>query len=69
MGKKDSIKRILVLQLVTFEFILDVLGYACVWFFIYKKMIELQFWQKGDMLVIAIYAITLSSLLMVYGGG
>ena len=39
MGKKDSIKRILVLQLVTFEFILDVLGYACVWFFIYKKMI------------------------------
>ena len=69
MGKKDSIKRILVLQLVTFEFILDVLGYACVWFFIYKKMIQLQFWQKGDMLVIGIYAITLSSLLMVYGGG
>ena len=69
MGKKDSIKRILVLQLVTFEFILDVIGYACVWFFIYKKMIQLQFWQKGDALVILIYAITLSSLLMVYGGG
>ena len=32
-------------------------------------MIQLQFWQKGDALVILIYAITLSSLLMVYGGG
>ena len=66
-GKKDSIKRILVLQLVTFEFILDVVGYAFIWFFLYKKMVEVQFWQKGDILVVAIYAITLFSLLWVYG--
>ena len=69
MGKKDSIKRILVLQLVTFEFLLDVAGYALIWFFLYKKMIEIRFWQKGDALVIAIYAVCLGSLLMVYGAG
>ncbi|MBO4309912.1 MAG: exopolysaccharide biosynthesis polyprenyl glycosylphosphotransferase [Lachnospiraceae bacterium] len=69
MGKLDSIKRILVLQLVTFEFILDVAGYAIIWFLFYKKMIRVQFWQKGDALVIGIYAICLFSLLFVYGAG
>ena len=42
MGKKDSIKRILVLQLATFEFLLDVGGYAFIWFFFYKKMVEVR---------------------------
>lgn len=69
MGKMESIKRILVLQLVTFEFILDVAGYAVIWFFFYKKMVEVRFWQKGDALVIAIYAGILFSLFLVYGAG
>ena len=69
MGKKDSIKRILVLQLATFEFILDVLGYAFIWFFFYKKMVEVKFWQKGDALVILIYSIILFGFLLVYGAG
>ena len=69
MGKKDSIKRILVLQLATFEFLLDVGGYAFIWFFFYKKMVEVRFWQKGDALVLALYAVILAGFLIVYGGG
>ena len=68
-GKLDSIKRILVLQLVTVEFILDVAGYAFIWFFYYKKMVQVVFWQKGDALVIAIYAAVLFAFLQVYGAG
>ncbi|MBQ2183583.1 MAG: sugar transferase [Lachnospiraceae bacterium] len=69
MGKKDSIKRILVLQLATFEFILDVCGYAFIWFFFYKKMVEVRFWQKGDAVVLAIYAVILFGFLFIYGAG
>jgi len=69
MGKMESVKRILVLQLITFEFLLDVAGYVFIWFFRYKKMVEVVFWQKGDMLVIAIYAGTLFAFLLVYGAG
>ena len=69
MGKKDSIKRILVLQLATFEFLLDVGGYAFIWFFFYKKMVEVRFWQKGDALVLALYAVILAGFLVVYGAG
>ena len=65
MGKKDSIKRILVLQLATFEFLLDVGGYAFIWFFLYKKMVEVRFWQKGDALVLALYAVILAGFLVV----
>ena len=65
MGKKDSIKRILVLQLATFEFLLDVGGYAFIWFFFYKKMVEVRFWQKGDALVLALYAVILAGFLVV----
>lgn len=69
MGKLDSIKRILVLQLVTLEYILDVAGYAFIWLFFYKKMVKVNFWQKGDALVIAIYAVILAGFLVVYGAG
>ena len=69
MGKKDSIKRIMVLQLATFEFLLDVGGYAFIWFFFYKKMVEVRFWQKGDALVLMLYAVILGGFLVVYGGG
>ena len=69
MGKMDAVKRILVLQLVTVEFLLDVAGYALCWFFKYKGLVEVQFWQKGDALVIAIYAAILLAFFLTYGAG
>ena len=69
MGKMDAVKRILVLQLVTIEFLLDVAGYAFFWFFKYKGLVEVQFWQKGDALVIVIYAAILLAFVLAYGAG
>ena len=69
MGIRDAIKRILVLQLITLEFLLDVAGYALVWFFKYKEQVQVQFWQKGDILVIAIYAVILLTFFLAYGAG
>ena len=54
MDKNDAIKRLLVLQLVAVEFLLDVGGYAFFWFWKYKAQVQVQFWQKGDILVIPI---------------
>lgn len=69
MGKIDAVKRILVLQLVTVEFLLDVAGYAFFWFFKYKGLVEVRFWQKGDALVIVIYAAILMAFFLAYGAG
>ncbi len=69
MGKLESIKRILVLQLITVEFILDVAGYSFLWFAYFKKTIPLTFFQKGDALLIAIYAIILLAFSLAYGAG
>ena len=69
MGKMESVKRLLVLQLITFEYLLDVAGYAFFWFWKYKHQVQVQFWQKGDALVISIYAITLMALFLAYGAG
>ena len=69
MGKLESIKRVLVLQLITVEYLLDVAGYAFFWFWKYKNQVQVQFWQKGDALVISIYAVTLLALFLAYGAG
>ena len=69
MSKIESIKRILVLQLITVEFILDVAGYAFLWFAKFKQIIPLTFFQKGDALLIAIYAIILFAFSLAYGAG
>ena len=59
----------MVLQLVTVEYILDVAGFALIWLFGYKNMLEIHFWQKGDALLIAIYAAILFGFFLVYGAG
>ena len=69
MDKNDAIKRLLVLQLVAVEFLLDVGGYAFFWFWKYKAQVQVQFWQKGDILVITIYAIILFAFFLAYGAG
>ena len=69
MGKVDAIKRLLVLHLVAIEFLLDVGGYAFIWFYKYKHLVEVQFWQKGDALVITIYAVILLAFFLAYGAG
>ena len=43
MGKNDAIKRILVFQMVAVEFLLDVGGYAFLWFWKYKAQVQVQF--------------------------
>ena len=69
MGKNDAIKRILVFQMVAVEFLLDVGGYAFLWFWKYKAQVQVQFWQKGDALVITIYAVILLAFFLAYGAG
>ena len=69
MGKNDAIKRILVFQMVAAEFLLDVGGYAFLWFWKYKAQVQVQFWQKGDALVITIYAVILLAFFLAYGAG
>ncbi len=67
MGKLDSVKRILVLQLVTLEFLLDVAGFALIWFKCYKPVVKVRFWQKGDATLLLIYAGILFAFFAIYG--
>ena len=69
MRKRDAAKRILVLLLAFIEFAIDVTGYALLWFWKYKESIQVQFWQKGDILVITIYAVILAAFCLAYGAG
>lgn len=69
MRKRDAAKRLLVLLLIFIEFAIDVAGYAAIWFWKYKSAVQVQFWQKGDILVIAIYAVILMAFFLAYGAG
>ena len=69
MRKADAVKRIIVLQLIAIEFAVLVVGYALFWLKKYKPFITVQFWQKGDALVIAIYAVILLMFFLAYGAG
>ena len=69
MRKRDAAKRILVLLLAFVEFAIDVTGYALLWFWKYKESVQVQFWQKGDILVITIYAVILAAFCLAYGAG
>lgn len=69
MRKRDAAKRLLVLLLIFIEFAVDVAGYAVMWFWKYKSAVQVQFWQKGDILVISIYAGILAAFFLAYGAG
>ena len=68
MKRMESVKRLVVLQLTTVSLIVQVLAYAYIWFKYYKAEIVTDFYIKGDLLVVAMYAILLLFFVSTYGG-
>lgn len=68
MKRMESVKRLIVLQLTTVSLIVQVLAYAYIWFKYYKAEIVTDFYIKGDLLVVALYAILLLFFVSTYGG-
>ena len=68
MKRMESVKRLVVLQLTTVSLIVQVLAYAYIWFKYYKAEIVTDFYIKGDLLVVALYAILLLFFVSTYGG-
>ncbi len=68
MKRIESIKRLVVLQLTSVSLIIQILAYAYIWFKYYKYDIVTDFYIKGDLLVIALYAILLLFFVSTYGG-
>ncbi len=68
MKKMESIKRLTVLQLTTIGLLIQVAGYGLIWYRYYVDAIKLVFWERGNWLVIAIYAVLLFFFTTTYGG-
>lgn len=68
MRKMESIKRLVVLQLSTIGMLIQIAAYGFIWFKYYEKAIKLVFWERGNWLVIAIYAVLLFFFMTTYGG-
>lgn len=68
MKRMESVKRLVVLQLTSVSLVVQILAYAYIWFKYYKYSIVTDFYIKGDLLVIALYAILLLFLVSTYGG-
>ena len=68
MKKMESIKRIVVLQLTSISLIVQIVAYAYIWYKYYKANVVSDFYIKGDLLVIALYAILLLFFYSTYGG-
>ncbi len=68
MRTMESVKRLLVLQLTTIGLLVQVAGYGFIWYRYYADAIKLEFWNRGNWLVIAIYAVLLFFFTTTYGG-
>lgn len=71
MRKLETSRRIIRLFLALLGLTAQVAGFAFIWFKYYKPMMvakQLQFWIKGDILLIAIYAVMLILVSRMYGG-
>lgn len=68
MKKMESIKRLIVLQMATFGLLVQVAAYGVIWYKYYASAIKLVFWNRGNWLVIALYAVLLFFFTMTYGG-
>mgnify|MGYP003484416226 CR=1 FL=1 len=66
MRKMESIKRLVVLQLSTIGMLIQIAAYGFIWFKYYEKAIKLVFWERGNWLVIAIYAVLLFFFMTTY---
>ena len=71
MKKLETSRRIIRLFLSLVGLAVQTAGFVFVWFNYYKPMMEarqIRFWIKGDLLLIAIYAIILLLISEMYGG-
>lgn len=68
MKRMESIKRIVVLQLTSISLVVQIIAYAFIWYKYYKFNIGSVFYIKGDLLIIALYAILLLFFYSTYGG-
>lgn len=68
MKRMESIKRLVVLELTGFGQLLMIAAYGVLWFMYYKQVVNVTFYIKGDILVIAVYAILLTFFNSTYGG-
>ena len=68
MKRMESVKRLVVLQLTSISLIVQIIAYAFIWYKYYKTSVVSEFYIKGDLLVIALYAILLLFFYSTYGG-
>ena len=68
MKRMESIKRLVVLQLTTIGMLIQVAAYGLIWYRYYADVVKLEFWNKGNWLVIALYGILLIFFTSTYGG-
>lgn len=68
MKRMESIKRFVILQLTTIGLLVQVAAYGYIWYKYYEGAIKLVFWNKGNWLVIALYAVLLLFFTSTYGG-
>ncbi len=68
MKRMESIKRLVVLQLTSLSLLVQTVAYAFVWYKFYKATVVSEFYIKGDLLVIVLYAILLFFFTSTYGG-
>ena len=68
MKRMESVKRLVVLQLTSISLIVQIVAYAFIWYKYYKTNVVSEFYIKGDLLVIALYAILLLFFYSTYGG-
>ncbi len=68
MRRMESIKRVVVLQLAAVSILAQIVAFAYIWYKYYKVAIMSDFYIKGDLLIIALYAVLLLFFYSTYGG-
>ena len=68
MRRMESIKRVVVLQLAAVSILAQIVAFAYVWYKYYKAAVISDFYIKGDLLIIALYAVLLLFFYSTYGG-
>ena len=68
MKKLETSRRIIIIISSAISLALQVAAYGFLWFRFYKVMVAKEFWIKGDILMISIYAVLLLFFSRMYGG-
>lgn len=68
MRRMESIKRVVVLQLAAVSILAQIVAFAYIWYNYYKAAVISDFYIKGDLLIIALYAVLLLFFYSTYGG-